>query len=142
MSKFDDLFNDFLNDKSNNKKDESADMMANLFKKISNLKNFDKEGMMKELDSSLGEPDTFENYEKDGVYFQKQIWNTAHGQVIKTVISDVPFKGGKKETQKETKKTRIPLETQLDVAVKQENYELAAKLRDRIAKRESKKNNN
>ena len=135
MSKFDDLFNDFLNDKSNNKKDDSADMMANLFKKLSNLKNFDKEGMMKELDSSLGEPDEFENYEENGVYFQKQIWNTTHGQVIKTVISDVPFK----EVKAETKKTRVPLETQLEVAVKEENYELAAKLRDRIAKRNEKK---
>lgn len=135
MSKFDDLFNDFLNDSQNNKKDDSADMMANLFKKLSNLKHFDKEGMMRELDNSLGEPDEFENYEENGVYFQKQIWNTKHGQVIKTVISDVPFKGKKTET----KKTRVPLETQLEVAVREENYELAAKLRDRIAKRNEKK---
>ncbi len=135
MSKFDDLFDDFLNGKSNNKKDDSADMMANLFKKLSNLKNFDKEGMMKELDSSLGEPDEFKNYEENGVYFQKQIWNTKHGQVIKTVISDVPFKGSKTQT----KKQRIPLEVQLEDAVKVENYELAAKLRDRIAKRDAKK---
>jgi protein-arginine kinase activator protein McsA len=135
MSKFDDLFNDFLNDKSNNKKDDSADMMANLFKKLSNLKNFDKEGMMKELDSSLGEPDEFENYEENGVYFQKQIWNTKHGQVIKTVISDVPFKAPKTQI----KKQRIALEVQLENAVKVENYELAAKLRDRIAKRDANK---
>ncbi len=135
MSKFDDLFDDFLNGKSNNKKDDSADMMANLFKKLSNLKNFDKEGMMKELDSSLGEPDEFKNYEENGVYFQKQIWNTKHGQVIKTVISDVPFKGSKTQT----KKQRIPLEVQLEDAVKVENYELAAKLRDRIAKRDANK---
>jgi len=136
MSKFDDLFNDFLNESPNNKKDDSADMMSNLFKKLSNLNNFDKEGMMKELDSKLGEPDEFENYEENGVYYQKQIWNTTHGQVIKTLISDVPFKNKKTET----KKTRVPLETQLEVAVKEENYELAAKLRDRITKRNEKKN--
>lgn len=135
MSKFDDLFDEFLNGKSNNKKDDSADMMANLFKKLSNLKNFDKEGMMKELDSSLGEPDEFKNYEENGVYFQKQIWNTKHGQVIKTVISDVPFKSPKTQT----KKQRIALEVQLENAVKVENYELAAKLRDRIAKRDANK---
>lgn len=135
MSKFDDLFDEFLNGKSNNKKDDSADMMANLFKKLSNLKNFDKEGMMKELDSSLGEPDEFKNYEENGVYFQKQIWNTKHGQVIKTVISDVPFKPPKTQT----KKQRIALEVQLENAVKVENYELAAKLRDRIAKRDANK---
>lgn len=135
MSKFDDLFNDFFNDKSNNKKEDSGDMMANLFKKLSNLNNFDKEGMMQELNNSLGEPDTLENYEEDGMYFQKQIWNTKHGQVIKTIISEVPFEN----TKKQAKKTRVPLEIQLEEAVKVENYELAAKLRDRISKREAKK---
>ena len=37
------------------------------------------------------------------------------------------------------KKTRVPLETQLELAVAEENFELAAKLRDRINKREAKK---
>ena len=130
MSKFDELFNDFMNDGSNNK-DESGDIMANLFKKLSNLNSFDKNGIMGELNESLGEPDEFKNFEKNGVFYQKQIWNTKHGQVIKTVISDVPFK----ETKPTTKKTRIPLEIQLETAVKEENYELAVKLRDRISKR-------
>ena len=135
MSKFDELFNDFMGEDSNKKRDDSADMMANLFKKLSNINNFDKNGLMKELDHSLGEPDKFENFEENGVYFQKQIWNTKHGQVIKTVISDIPFKG----TKPVSKKTRTPLETQLETAVKEENYELAVKLRDRIAKRNENK---
>ena len=41
MSKFDELFNDFMGDGANNK-DESSDIMANLFKKLSNLNSFDK----------------------------------------------------------------------------------------------------
>jgi excinuclease UvrABC helicase subunit UvrB len=135
MSKFDDLFDDFLNNNSNEKKDYSSEFMVNFFKKLSNLNNFDKEDIMKELDSSLGKPDEFENYEVNGVYFQKQIWNTKNGQVIKTVISDVPFN----EVKTKVKKTRVPLEAQLEIAVKEENYELAAKLRDRITKREAKK---
>lgn len=136
MSKFDELFNDFMNDgRNNNNKDESADIMANLFKKLSNLNSFDKNGMMEELNESLGEPDEFKNFEENGVFFQKQIWNTKHGQVIKTIISDVPFAKQKSEA----KKTRVPLEVQLLNAVKEENYELAAKLRDRIAKRNANK---
>jgi hypothetical protein len=132
MSKFDELFNDFMNDgRNNNNKDESPDIMANLFKKLSNLNSFDKNGMMEGLNESLGEPDFFKNYEENGVFFQKQIWNTKHGQVIKTIVSDVPF--AKQKT--EAKKTRIPLEVQLLSAVKEENYELAAKLRDRINKK-------
>jgi len=137
MSKFDELFNDFMNDGgNNNNKDETSDIIPNLFKKLSNLNNFDKNGMMEELNESLGEPDESKNYEENGMFFQKQIWNTKHGQVIKTIVSDVPF--AKQKT--EAKKTRIPLEVQLVNAVKEENYELAAKLRDRIAKREVKKN--
>jgi len=136
MSKFDELFNDFMNDgRNNNNKDESPDIMANLFKKLSNLNSFDKNGMMEGLNESLGEPDFFKNYEENGVFFQKQIWNTKHGQVIKTIVSDVPF--AKQKT--EAKKTRVPLEVQLVNAVKEENYELAAKLRDRIAKRDANK---
>jgi protein-arginine kinase activator protein McsA len=134
MSKFDELFNDFMNDGTNNE-GESSDIMSNLFKKLSNLNSFDKNGMIEEINESLGEPDDFKNFEKNGVFYQKQIWNTKHGQVIKTVISDVPF--AKEKT--ETKKTRIPLQFQLLDAVKEENYELAAKLRDRIAKRDTNK---
>jgi protein-arginine kinase activator protein McsA len=132
MGKFDELFNDFMNDGvNNNNKDDSADIMANIFNKLSNLNGFDKNGMMEELNESLGEPDDFKNYEENGMFFQKQIWNTKHGQVIKTIISDVPF--AKEKTK--AKKTRIPLEVQLLSAVKEENYELAAKLRDRINKK-------
>jgi protein-arginine kinase activator protein McsA len=52
--------------------------------------------------------------------------------VIKTVVSDVPFK-----TPKTTKpkKVKIDLETQLEEAVLAENYELAATLRDKINKK-------
>ena len=83
----------------------------------------------------MGEPDKLENYEENGVYFQKQIWNTKHGQVIKTILSDVPF--SKEKTER--KKTRIPLEVQLETAIKEENYELAAKLRDKINKKNENK---
>lgn len=131
MSKFDDLFNDFMGEESNKKRDDSSDMMANLFKKLSNNNN----GIMKEFDHKLGEPDKVEDFEENGIYFQKQIWNTKYGQVIKTVISDVPFK----QTKSTTKKTRVPLEIQLETAVKEENYELAVKLRDRIAKKNANK---
>jgi hypothetical protein len=123
------------NNNNNNKNDIPADIMANLFKKLSNLNNLDENGIMEGLNESLGEPDGFKNYEENGVFFQKQIWNTKHGQVIKTIISDVPFVKQKIEA----KKTRIPLEVQLLSAVKEENYELAAKLRDRIAKRNANK---
>lgn len=138
MSKFDDLFNDFMGDKSNKKRSESDDMMTNLFKKLSEIGDGDIIEQLKSnkaFDSTLGEPTKVINYEEDGVYYQKKIWETKHGQIIKTIISDVPFY----EKNNKTKKTRVPLELQLETAVSKENYELAAKLRDRIYKREAKK---
>lgn len=141
MSKFDDLFNDFMGDGSNKKRSESDDMMTNLFKKLGSLGKMGDGDFIEQLkslkafDSTLGEPTKVISYEEDGVYYQKKIWETKHGQIIKTMISDVPFS----EKKDKAKKTRVPLELQLETAVSEENYELAAKLRDRISKREAKK---
>lgn len=143
MSDFDSLFNDFMNDKSNNKKNEAENFMDKLFNKlkdngdVSDRDIFDHIKALKNFDSSLGEPDKVENYEEGGIYYQKIIWETQHGKIIKTVISDVPFSDSK--TKSNVKKPRIPLEQQLETAVTEENYELAAKLRDRIAKRNANK---
>lgn len=129
MSKFDDLFNDFLND-ANNKK-QNPDILGDLFKKILNLDDSTTKNMINSIDSKLGKPKEIENFEENGLFYQKQIWETKHGQIIKTIVSETPFK---------EKKVRIPLEKQLEKAVEEENYELAVKLRDRISKRETKKN--
>jgi hypothetical protein len=135
MDKFDDLFDDFMNNLGNNKKDKDKNLINDIFDKFSDLNSFDKDLIIDGLNETLGEPDKLENYEENGVYFQKQIWNTKHGQVIKTILSDVPF-SKEKSRRREIK---IPLEVQLETAVKEENYELAVKLRDRINKRNANK---
>lgn len=135
MDKFDDLFDDFMNNLGNNKKDKDKNLINDIFDKFADLNSFDKDLIIDGLNETLGEPDKLENYEENGVYFQKQIWNTKHGQVIKTILSDVPF-SKEKSRRREIK---IPLEVQLETAVKEENYELAVKLRDRINKRNANK---
>ena len=135
MDKFDDLFDAFMNNGDNNKKDENKNLFNDIFDKWSDLNGLDKDLIIDGLNESLGEPDKLENYEENGVYFQKQTWNTKHGQVIKTILSDVPF--NKEKSRK--REFKIPLEVQLESAVKEENYELAAKLRDRISKRDKNK---
>lgn len=135
MDKFDDLFDDFMNNEENNKKDGNENLFNHLFDKWANLNPLDKDLIIDGLNETLGEPDKLENYEENGVYFQKQTWNTKHGQVIKTILSDVPF--NKEKSRK--REFKIPLEVQLESAVKEENYELAAKLRDRISKRDKNK---
>lgn len=135
MDKFDDLFDDFMNNEENNKKDGNENLFNHLFDKWANLNPLDKDLIIDGLNETLGEPDKLENYEENGVYFQKQTWNTKHGQVIKTILSDVPF--NKEKSRK--REIKIPLEVQLESAVSEENYELAAKLRDRISRRDKNK---
>jgi hypothetical protein len=135
MDKFDDLFDAFMNNGGNNKKDENKNLFNDIFDKWSDLNALDKGLIIDGLNESLGEPDKLENYEENGVYYQKQTWNTKHGQVIKTILSDVPF--NKEKSRK--REIKIPLEVQLETAVKNEEYELAAKLRDRIYKRDKNK---
>jgi hypothetical protein len=124
-----------MNNEENNKKDGNENLFNHLFDKWANLNPLDKDLIIDGLNETLGEPDKLENYEENGVYFQKQTWNTKHGQVIKTILSDVPFN---KEKSKK-REIKIPLEVQLETAVKNEEYELAAKLRDRISKRDKNK---
>ena len=135
MDKFDDLFDAFMNNGGNNKKDENKNLFNDIFDKWSDLNAIDKDLFIDELNETLGKPDKLENYEENGLYYQKQIWNTKHGQVIKTILSDVPLI---KEKSKK-REFKIPLEVQLEAAVKREEYELAAKLRDRIYKRDKNK---
>jgi hypothetical protein len=124
-----------MNNEENNKKDGNENLFNHLFDKWANLNPLDKDLIIDGLNETLGEPDKLENYEENGVYFQKQTWNTKHGQVIKTILSDVPF--NKEKSRK--REIKIPLEVQLESAVKEENYELAAKLRDRISRRDKNK---
>ena len=135
MDKFDDLFDAFMNNGDNNKKDENKNLFNDIFDKWADFNALDKDLIIDGLNETLGEPDKLENYEENGVYFQKQTWNTKHGQVIKTILSDVPF--NKEKSRK--REIKIPLEVQLESAVKEENYELAAKLRDRISRRDKNK---
>jgi hypothetical protein len=124
-----------MNNEENNKKDGNENLFNHLFDKWANLNPLDKDLIIDGLNETLGEPDKLENYEENGVYFQKQTWNTKHGQVIKTILSDVPF--NKEKSRK--REIKIPLEVQLESAVSEENYELAAKLRDRISRRDKNK---
>ncbi|MDQ5930476.1 MAG: hypothetical protein QG594_2264 [Bacteroidota bacterium] len=121
MSEFNNLFDEFM-------------LNSNNINKSNDLLKKNTEGdFFKNINENLGEPYKIEFYDKDNIYYKKQYWKNDIGQIIKTIMSKTPFPESK------VKKTRTPLEIQLGLAVKEENYELAVKLRDRIAKRDLKK---
>ena len=138
MSKsFDDLFNEFFNRK-NNSDDELAKRQEEEKRLIESLANFiqsDKgENLEKMFDQNLGEPDEIENFQDGDLFFERRIWNTPTGQIMKLLVSDDPSNfiknsQSKKPSKKVVEKT---LEIQLEEALSVENFERAAELRDLI----------
>ncbi len=135
MNDFDKLFNQYFgeNDKTNGFK-----MMMDLIKKLNN-NNFTN---LNSEDEMLGEPTNTREFERDGVIFEESTWETPHGTIVRiTTKEDIEF------TEDFFKRNNIPfgktydnkkeisLEEQLKIAVKSEEYEKAAKIRDLIGKK-------
>ena len=97
MSKtFDELFDDFF--KRNNIKPEDkigdsvkdeAKKMIDLLTNYKDVENID-EAIEQEIDASLGKPDKIEFYNEGDLFFEKRIWYTANGELIKLIVSDEP----------------------------------------------------
>ena len=138
---FNELFDEFFkknnidpNDKIDDAiKDDAIKMidMLSKFRTLDSVDNID-EAIEKEIDDSLGKPDKIEFYNEDDMFFEKRIWHTETGDVIKLIISDDPSLS-KKPTKEKS------LNQKLEDAVEKEDYEKAAAIRDEIAIR--KKNN-
>jgi hypothetical protein len=140
MENFDDLFNSFLGKNNDNNEDNHGDElsdnvnkiidMINSFKNINTDSKYSYDDLEKldgELDDKLGIPDKVVHSKDGDMYIEKRMWFKEHGIIIKTVMNDVPFKHQVLEPE-------LTLEEQLAEAVKDENYELAATLRDQIKK--------
>jgi hypothetical protein len=137
---FDDLFNQFFGGKRNKKKTDGDPLdfhkakdenIKKLIEMISNMEEITNPETAGQIDEQLGEADRVEYYEEDGMYFEKKTWKVFGGEMVKVLMSDEPF--DKKE------EPTLTLQEQLDEAVKNENYEIAAKLRDAIKKEEKKR---
>lgn len=133
---FDDLFNEFFGRRKNNFDDELAKRIEEERKIFDSLTNFIQsnqgENLEKMFDQNLGEPDEIENFQDGDLFFERQIWNTPTGRIMKLLVSDDPSQFIK-QTQKVNKKVdEKTLEIQLQEAVEAEDFEKAAKIRDLI----------
>lgn len=143
MKNFGDLFNQFFGGKRNKKKndDESTDFnkskdenMKKIFDIISSMEDVTGSNIGNDLDEKLGEPNKIEYYEEDGMYFEKKTWDVFGGEMVKVVMSDEPFD----KILVEKEEITLSLQEQLEEAVKNEEYEIAANIRDAIKKEEKK----
>jgi hypothetical protein len=138
-NKFDDFFNEFFENNGKNNKDEnnnderdktnqeSVDMFINMINKFD---EDSKESLGEFLDKELGEPDKVEYFDDDDFYFEKRIWFTPTGKIVKIRMVEGP------ETPEEFHTYGSPrnLENELETAIQEENFEEAARLRDLINK--------
>lgn len=150
MSEFDDLYNDFFNgDDEKNKLGKMMkkfiDLNDGIFKGLDNL-NIKKLNLNSNGEDKLGKPTSVETYVVDGVTFEKTEWKTEFGSIIKVVTKDGsnidPIELIKPYTWSDTieELEDISLDERLEMAVKEENYELAVEIRDLIAKKNKEKN--
>lgn len=75
----------------------------------------------------LGEPNEIEYFEKDGLYYQRNIWHAEYGRIMCNIPYDSPPEG------------MYDLEEELKQAIDAEDYERAAELRDKINKQKKDK---
>ena len=143
---FDDLFNEFF--KEEPKKDEPKvtpnienknlpNEIKRILDNIGGIENTDSidEYIEKEIDANLGEPDKIEHFTDNGVFYEKKIWHTPSGDFVKVIFKDSPF--GTVQSIKEAPVGHSlieVLEAELEKALKNEQYEKAAELRDNISK--------
>jgi len=125
--------------------DDLPEEIKNIIKSLSDIK---ERGGDIEDSLNLGEPDEQETTDEDGNIIDKSTWNTDFGQVTRISIGgDFPSGMGlegisemfrKKLGLGGNKKKNLTFEEKLDIAIEDEDYLEAARLRDKIS--EKKKN--
>lgn len=137
---FNELFNEFFdkNDKDNKNNKDEFKKLDNMFK---SLNDFFPSNNDMGYEKDMGEPTTVEITEKNGMVYVTKIWKTDSGFVKLTTIEDAESFDRTTVVEKPGLNiNKLSLEKQLEIAVKEENFEQAAILRDKI--NESKKNIN
>lgn len=133
---FDELFDKFF---GNNKKDKNKG--KGKIDELINMLNSYKEITGKEINenSELGEPDSVEEYTKDGIIYEKKTWEINGGKIVKIEVKHIKIDGmfDISTTIKPSRFKEAPLEEQLQHAISVEDYEKAAEIRDAINKREN-----
>lgn len=117
-------------DKIKRKLKEATDKLDGLEKIIENLFNFKdltNNPIKFDMEADLGKPDKVERFVEDGFTFEKKTWHKEKGDFVLVEMVENPINVKKKHIVKQKS-----LEERLQDAINDENYELAAKIRDLI----------
>lgn len=132
--KLDNLFNELMDELKNQfESDNEFSKMKELANKLNNFEDLHGDHMDNPHEKELGEPDEIITFEQNGYVFEKKIWNLKHGQMIKVNMVITPYDADFDPVNKK----KLSLEEKLEIALQEERYEDAAKIRDEIQKRDS-----
>ena len=147
MNEFDELYNQYFGNNKKKQINNSNDRMNRIIDLMNKLNSGGGFGGMSPDEENLGEPTKTTTFERDGVIFEESTWDTEFGTIVRITTKEeieftpdffnknnIPF--GRNNINEETIE-EITLEEQLKIAVKTENYEEAAKIRDIIEKKEN-----
>lgn len=131
---FDELFNKFF---GNKKTDDNKNKVEEFINMLNNYK--DITGIELNENDELGEPTSVEQYIKDGITYEKKIWDVEGGKIVKIEIKHVKTHGEIEVPIKITPSRfkESSLEEELAHAISVEDYERAAQIRDEISKRDT-----
>jgi hypothetical protein len=148
MNEFDELYNQYFGNNKKKPMDVANDRINRIISLMNKLNSGGGFGGMSPDEEKLGEPTKTTTFERDGVTFEESTWETDYGTIVRITTKEdieftpdffkknnIPF--GRNNRKEETIK-ELTLEEQLNIAVKSENYEEAAKIRDLIEKKENK----
>ena len=137
---FNELFDEFFKRNNTKPNDTLSDVAKDNAKQVidmlthsKDIENID-ESTEKEIDEQLGKPDKIEFYNEGPVFFERRIWHTPNGDLVKLIVTDEP-------TLKATPVPEKELKLQLDEAVAAEQFEKAAAIRDEMKKRKKEQKN-
>jgi excinuclease UvrABC helicase subunit UvrB len=84
-----------------------------------------------DIDKTLGPPDRIEFTNEGNLFFEKRIWKTENGDIVKLISTDDPM-------FERIEPVREVLKKQLEDALEKEEFEKAAAIRDLLKKGEKK----
>jgi hypothetical protein len=124
--------------------DDLPDEIKNIIKTLSDVK--ERGGDMEDIMGNLGDPDETETSEEDGKTIDKSTWNTEFGQVTRISIggpNDMDLDGISDLFRKKlglggNKNKNLTFEDKLEIALENEDYLEAARLRDKISAKKNK----
>jgi len=149
MKDFDDLFNKYFGGerpkrniyrKINKQQPERPESIEKMMEMMGRLNSGGFSGLTPN-EKNLGKPDTLRTFERDGVSFEEATWDTPFGTIVRiTTKEDVEFDSDYFERNNipfgEAIDEELTLGEQLKMAIKSEDYEEAARIRDDIDKDE------